>query len=406
MQLIEDMKTILSIDGGGVRGVIPATILEFLEEKLQAFDGPGARVADYFDVIAGTSTGGLVTAMLTVPNDNKRPLFAAKDITRFYLENCPSIFPPPKKGIFGWLRAQYTALTGPKYSGDFLHTTIKGVCGDRRLHESLTNIVIPTYDIHLQQPIIFSSLQARRDELKDALLSDVCIGTSAAPTYLPAHRFKTEDSGDKKRSCSFNLIDGGVAANDPTLLAITHVMEEALTCNPNLPLWKPSIDLDLNENDSSKFLVLSLGTGQKIARYRATEAAKWGLFGWLTKDGKTPLIDMLMESSADMADIHESFLFKAINKHTYLRIQETELIEERSSMDLATEENLNGLKMIGRKLLDKPVSSVNIETGHYEKVPGQNTRTNKDALTRFAELLSGERKSRLTDTLNGENFDS
>ena len=57
--------------------------------------------------------------------------------------------------------------------------------------------------------------QARRDKLKDALLSDVCIGTSAAPTYLPAHCFKTEDSGDKTRSCNFNLIDGGVAANNP-----------------------------------------------------------------------------------------------------------------------------------------------------------------------------------------------
>uniref|UniRef100_A0A453T4D2 Patatin n=2 Tax=Aegilops tauschii subsp. strangulata TaxID=200361 RepID=A0A453T4D2_AEGTS len=78
--------TVLSIDGGGVRGIIPATILAFLEEKLQELDGADARIADYFDVVAGTSTGGLMAAMLTAPNAHGRPLFAAKDGNKFYLE--------------------------------------------------------------------------------------------------------------------------------------------------------------------------------------------------------------------------------------------------------------------------------------------------------------------------------
>ncbi|WRX25001.1 Patatin-like phospholipase domain - like 10 [Theobroma cacao] len=86
------LTTILSIDGGGVRGIIPATILAFLESELQ-LDGKEARIADYFDFIAGTSTGGLVTAMFTSPNDENRPLFAAKEIIEFYLEHCPKIFP-------------------------------------------------------------------------------------------------------------------------------------------------------------------------------------------------------------------------------------------------------------------------------------------------------------------------
>ncbi|PON31791.1 Patatin-related protein [Parasponia andersonii] len=89
----ENVITVLSIDGGGIRGIIPGTILSCLESELQKLDGEEARIADYFDVIAGTSTGGLVTAMLTAPDENKRPLFAAKDINDFYLEHCPKIFP-------------------------------------------------------------------------------------------------------------------------------------------------------------------------------------------------------------------------------------------------------------------------------------------------------------------------
>jgi hypothetical protein len=89
---------VLSIDGGGVRGIIPGTILAFLEEKLQEIDGPDVRIADYFDVIAGTSTGGLVTAMLTAPDKKGRPLFAAKDITNFYLDHSPKIFPSVRLG--------------------------------------------------------------------------------------------------------------------------------------------------------------------------------------------------------------------------------------------------------------------------------------------------------------------
>ncbi|GAB4852104.1 Proteolipid protein 2 [Ancistrocladus abbreviatus] len=88
-----DFITILSIDGGGIRGISPSIILDFLESELQKLDGKDARLADYSDVIAGTSTGGLVTAMLVAPDENNRPLFCAKDIKQFYLDNCPKIFP-------------------------------------------------------------------------------------------------------------------------------------------------------------------------------------------------------------------------------------------------------------------------------------------------------------------------
>ncbi|KAH0740075.1 hypothetical protein KY290_033118 [Solanum tuberosum] len=74
------MVTVLSIDGGAIRGIIPGVILEFLEGELQRIDNnPDARLADYFDVIGGTSTGGLLAAMITTPNENDRPFAAANE---------------------------------------------------------------------------------------------------------------------------------------------------------------------------------------------------------------------------------------------------------------------------------------------------------------------------------------
>ncbi|KAM0066675.1 putative patatin-like phospholipase domain, Acyl transferase/acyl hydrolase/lysophospholipase [Helianthus debilis subsp. tardiflorus] len=174
-----NLITILSIDGGGVRGIIPSVILDFLECELQRLDGENARLADYFDVIAGTSTGGLVTAMLTTPDEEGRPIFEAKDQG---CQNNP--LAPAAKAI--------KALSGPQYDGEHLHKVIQEKLQEKRLHEALTNIVIPTFDIKRLQPTIFSSYQLKKQPSLDAKLSDICIGT-----YLPSHSFQTEDSEGK-----------------------------------------------------------------------------------------------------------------------------------------------------------------------------------------------------------------
>ena len=374
--------TVLSIDGGGVRGIIPGTILAFLEEKLQELDGPDVRIADYFDVIAGTSTGGLVTAMLTAPDAKGRPLFAAKDINNFYLEHCPKIFPAVYGGPLGLLRS----MRGPKYDGQYLHSVVKELLGETRVGEALQNIVIPTFDIKLLQPTIFSRYDARNDVSKNALLSDVCISTSAAPTYLPGHHFETKDKDGKPRA--FNLIDGGVAANNPTMLAMTDVSKQILLGNQDFFPIKPA--------DYGKFMVLSLGTGSaKVEeKFDAAACSKWGILGWLYNKGATPLIDSFSQASADLVDIQASVLFQALRcEKRYLRIQDDELKGDTSSVDVSTPENLNRLVQVGKALLKRSVCRVNVETG--KTVPDHNRGTNEEELVSFARMLSQERKARL-----------
>ncbi|PON73475.1 Patatin-related protein [Trema orientale] len=423
------LVTILSIDGGGVRGIIPGIILNFLESQLQCqvcssqsiqkLDGEDARIADYFDFIAGTSTGGLVTAMLTTPNKSNRPLFAAEDIKNFYLQESELIFPqesaagqssvlkyhphfydnitkwvesiwnsygvPAYQSMEGFIEMVERKVFNPKYNGDYLHKKIKYMIGEKRLHETLTNVIIPSFDIKLLQPVIFSTLKAKRDDSEDPVLSDICIGTSAAPCYLPPYYFENNSSKGTKR---FNLIDGGVAANNPTLLAIREVMKE-------MSQAENSSCLDIM--DHSKLLILSLGTGssKRDEKLEVGDGKSWGLYKWfMGPDGTTPLIDVVLTAMDDMVDIYMSVFFGASAfKDNYLRVQVDSLKYTEVSTDNSKRENLENLVKIGNELLKRPVSNVNLDTGLCE--PTQGSGIYEEALVKFAKRLSSERRHRL-----------
>uniref|UniRef100_M1BAF9 Patatin class 1 n=1 Tax=Solanum tuberosum TaxID=4113 RepID=M1BAF9_SOLTU len=134
-------------------------------------------------------------------------------------------------------------LCGPKYDGKYLRNLIRGILGNRRLHETITHLLIPTYDIKTLEPQIFSSSEAKMDPGFDALLSDICIGTSSAPALLAM----------RPTGAKANLLPANVL-------------------------------------DYDKYLVLSVGTGTSKSE-RKYDAAKWGLISWLYKDGKCPLVD-------------------------------------------------------------------------------------------------------------------
>ncbi|XP_019239135.1 PREDICTED: probable inactive patatin-3-Kuras 1 [Nicotiana attenuata] len=208
----------------------------------------------------------------------------------------------------------------------------------------------------------------------DAKLSDICVGTSAAPTFFPQFYFENDDG--KGNQYKFNLIDGAVLAVNPALIALSTVANSA-EADPSFASIKPL--------DFKQILLLSLGTGTTAdfaGTYTAQEAANWGLVSWLFNNNSSPLGEMQSEASAIMNAYYIATIYRALGAETnYLRIEENALIGTTIQSDDASEDNMKLLVQVGENLLKKQASNGNSET-------------NEEALKRFAKLLSERKKLR------------
>ena len=187
---------ILSLDGGGIRGVFPAAFLARLEEHL---DHP---IGHYFDLIAGTSTGGIIAIGLGLG-------LSARDILKLYVEQGPAIFDQEHGAIENWLRQKVRGMAHlfvTKHSSEPLRRALDGVLGQRRLGESRTRLVIPAWHPVLERVYIYKTAHHPRletDYKQPAI--DAAMATAAAPTFLKPHMTES----------AVELVDGGVWANNP-----------------------------------------------------------------------------------------------------------------------------------------------------------------------------------------------
>ena len=188
---------VLSLDGGGAKGVFTAAVLAGFEDDL------GHPVADHFDLIVGTSTGGLIALALGAGLN-------ARQIVRFYLQEARKVFPGP-----GWWRGLRRIFVA-KYGSDGLEWAVRRVLGDAVLGESKIPLVIPAYSLAENNVYLFKTPhhpRLRRDWRVP--MWEVAMATSAAPTYFPAYRLK----GDGVR-----LIDGGIWASNPAMVGVTEAV--------------------------------------------------------------------------------------------------------------------------------------------------------------------------------------
>lgn len=328
---------ILSIDGGGIRGILPGLILVSLEKKLQARTGnSNARIADYFDLLAGTSTGGILTCLYLCPDESGRPRFTAQEAVNLYLERGKDIFHRDiKKRILSM-----GGISDEKYPAKSIEANLKEYFRDVKLSELIKPCVITSYNIFNRYAHFFRSHKAKEDITHDFWVRDVTRATSAAPTYFePALVHSLAD-------VSYPLVDGGVFANNPALCAYAEARQ-----------YFTARDAD-NKSANGKatineMFMVSIGTGLKNGivqpQYEFKYAKDWGLLGWAR-----PILDIMMAGVSETVDYQLRQMFDAVGKadSNYFRLS-PEISRASTEMDDASAKNLQYLKEDGVEAAQK-----------------------------------------------------
>ena len=326
---------VLSIDGGGLRGVIPLRILM----ELERLTGRGA--ATLFDVVAGTSTGGVVALALCRPDADGKPAMSAARILEIYCEWAPKIFVKPKlrsalpllrqKSSRAAVRQRVGALVTPKrygnarYSAEGIGSLYRDCLGDARLVDALTDVIVPSYDWKAGRAVVFRSRSAKSGGLNPTMV-EVARATSAAPTYFPPMRLDGEDG--RELIC----IDGGVAANNPVTVAYYEALVE-----------ERQLGVD------SDFLIVSLGTGRPPEEIPTYEEL-WSK-GWLSLG--MGMLNVVFDGTSEIADELMRVIMSAKEPHSrYFRFQ-TDLRGCSLDLDDSSAENLAALCRLGDQLVEE-----------------------------------------------------
>jgi uncharacterized protein len=310
-----NIKAVLSIDGGGIRGVIPGQIVVSIEKKLkQKTSDPEARIGDYFDFLAGTSTGGILTCAYLCPGPNGRPKYSAEEVVGFYLERGDEIFSIPVKHRLRTLGG----VRDEKYPADELEDALNDYFGETKLSELLRNCLITSYDIKRRQGHFFTQKDAREISGYDFLVREVARATSAAPTYFECAKVKS------LTNVTYPLVDGGVFVNNPSMCAYAEVHQK-YKCT------------------AKDMAILSLGTGYTREQYDYNSAKDWGLAQWVK-----PLIDIMMAGVSDTVHYQLKQMFDAAGvPANYVRLNTEMPIGVSTDMDDASQQNLNALRELG-----------------------------------------------------------
>jgi patatin-like phospholipase/acyl hydrolase len=299
---------ILSIDGGGIRGIIPAVVLAELERE------SGKRTNQLFDMLAGTSTGGILSLALSLPGGDGAARWSAREIVDLYLEHGPEIF---NRSLLHRIRAVGSILD-EKYPDTGLESVLKRYFGDAMLSQALAEVLVTSYELEGRDPYFFKRRKAlATPDEDDYPMWQVARATAAAPTYFEPLKLETGAIPGY-----YALIDGGVFANNPAMCAYADAHR-----------FEPGTDI----------VVVSLGTGQLESPIHYEDAKDWGMLEWAR-----PILDVVFDGVADTTDYQ---LRQLMPDDRYFRLQTT-LASGNDEMDDASQENMRALVLKGEDLVD------------------------------------------------------
>jgi len=319
---------VLSIDGGGIRGIIAASILAAIEERV------GRPMHDVFDLIAGTSTGGIIALGIGTTAHAGKP-YRPVDLVTLYVQNGPAIFQKdlltPVKSFFG-----------PKYPADPLEATLERFFGDTELASALTPLLVSSYDLATELPYFFKSHRIAQDPTYNWKVKQIARATSAAPTFFPPFRLVVD-------GVEHALVDGGIFVNNPGMAAFA----EARNLYPQ----------------ASEILIVSVGTGDRDDRITYGQSRAWGLIGWARQ-----IIPVMMDSVSEAVDYELEAVLGAATTRQHFRLQ-PRLDIASNEMDNASAENLSNLKLEAEDFLQKNTATLQVickelKNGRGSNMPG------------------------------------
>jgi len=281
---------LLSLDGGGVRGLLSAQVLANIEDYLNGRTGEAMPLGRRFDLLVGTSTGGLIALALAAGKP-------ASAVLAFYETHIPKIFSPNRAHWLGsW-------LARPKYDVEELQAALESFFGDLTLQDLVVDACVVSVALQNAKPRLYKTGYLKRNagRLGEKVV-DVALATSAAPTFFPAHsgRFSTD------------IADGGLCANNPSVVGIVEALQfEEASKRPGAPSTPQKLE---------ELSMISVGTGEPCAmpydhrRLRAAGLRRWILS--LRPKQSVPLFEVAVESQSVLAHFQAAFMLK----EGYLRI--------------------------------------------------------------------------------------
>lgn len=329
---------ILSLDGGGIRGIITCVILKYIEEQLQKLDNPNAKIGDYFDLIAGTSTGGILASILLYPDSNKKAKYSVETALDLYAKHGESIF-----NVSFWQQLiNPFGLFNERISQKALERQLENVFGNLEIKDFTKPCLITSYDIFHRKAKFFTSHEAGSD-LENFYAKDICRATAAAPTYFEPARIKSLYGQE------FTLIDGGVYANNPALCAYAEARKIEFSKVLGQPEKKdfPKI---------SDMIIVSIGTGQVLKPYTFRQFENAGKVKWIQ-----PLIDILLSSNVETTDYHLKKMYETLgtrNRQNYHRLMPS-LKNASPEMDDVSSKNIYELIQAGLSYIDQNRKELN-----------------------------------------------
>ncbi len=302
---------ILAIDGGGIRGIVPAIVLADLERRA------GRPVRELFDLVAGTSTGGILACATLHPTAPR----SGEQLAALYRDEGPRIFRLP----LGRQIATGFGLLDERYDDEGLDDVLERELGDAPLAAARRDLLVTAYDLEARRPYLYKSWRpgAERQTLREAARA-----TAAAPTYFEPVRATDPQTGER-----MSLVDGGVYATNPSLCALAEVRRRGLPGAPRL---------------------VSLGTGELTRRIPHEEAADWGLLEWVR-----PVLDVVFDGVADTVDYQAAHLLDG----RYDRFQVRLVGGASDALDDARPANVARLEALARALVTERAADLDRVAG-------------------------------------------